>query len=86
MGTCVRTLATLTACEEGAGRLMVVRAPNVAVPRAPEVASNRAPEVASVMAGAVELTRTRREAMRSDRWGLGLEIGTVEARVCFRSL
>jgi hypothetical protein len=58
-GTCVCTLATLTACEEEAGRVMVVSAP--------VVADARAPEVASVMAAVVESARAGRVAMKSDR-------------------
>jgi hypothetical protein len=61
-GTCVRTLATLTACEE-TGRVMVASAPVVTVARALEVASDRALVVASVMAVEVESARAGRVAI-----------------------
>jgi hypothetical protein len=66
-GTCVRTLGTLTTYEEETCRVMVASAP--------VVADARAPEVASVMAAVVESARAGRVAMRSDRWGLGLDWG-----------
>jgi hypothetical protein len=72
LGTCVRTLATLTAWEEETGMGMVVSTPAVPVVRALDVASDRAGEVASARAPLVASDAAGRVDMALGDWIVGV--------------